>query len=118
MRRGRWRESEHRNDWEIEQRSWRDESDGRRERHEAKDGDTDNRWGWIGRDRGRERLRDVSVTADCADIDPSLVTLPAGDRERDSQRETRGLMTCRGTVRPSLSKKKKMERATEREEER
>lgn len=55
--------------------------------HEDKDGDRDNRWGWIGWDRGSERLRDVSVTADCADIDPSLVLCP---QETGSQRETRG----------------------------
>lgn len=47
-----------------------------KERHEVKDGDRDNRWGWIGWDGGGERLRDVSVTADCADIDPSLVLSP------------------------------------------
>lgn len=36
------------------------------------------------RQRGRERLRDVSVTADCADIDPSLVPSP-----QETERNTR-----------------------------
>lgn len=36
----------------------------------------------------KERLRDVSVTADCADIDPSLVS---SLQETGSQRETPGL---------------------------
>lgn len=86
MRRGRWRESEHWNDWYWGM-DWRDGWEWRK-RHEVKDGDRDNRWGWIGWDRGSERLRDVSVTADCADIDPSLALCP---QETESQRETRGL---------------------------
>ena len=32
-------------------------------------------------------MRDVSVTADCADIDPSLV--PSLEREREREREKR-----------------------------
>lgn len=88
---GRWRESEYWNKWGGKWRvrwEWSEELDGNdREGMRIKMAmDGDSRWGWMRWDRSNERLRDVSVTAHCADIDPSLVHCL---QETESERNTR-----------------------------